>query len=176
MRSSLLFELLKNNSMKISFVVAVAKNGVIGSHNDLPFYIPEDLKHFKKVTDGHTVLMGKKTYDSIVARLGKPLPNRRNIVVTRQSDFQPPPGVVVYHDLATAIAELGSEGLDELMIAGGGQIFTQLADMGKVDKIYMTHVHKEVEGDVLFPNIDLSKWKEISREDHQEYSWVDYEK
>ena len=73
--------------MKISFVVAVAKNGVIGKKGDLPFYIPEDLKHFKKVTEGHTVLMGKNTFDSIIKRLGKPLPKRQNVVITHQADL-----------------------------------------------------------------------------------------
>lgn len=162
--------------MKISFVVAVAKNGIIGNRNDLPFYIPEDLKHFKKITEGHTVLMGKKTYDSIINRLGKPLPNRRNVVITRNMEFKPPPGVLVFHDLERTIAHFMSEGLDELMVIGGGQIFNQLAEMGKVDKIYMTHVYKEVEGDVFFPKIDLSEWKEVLREDREEFSWVDYER
>ncbi|MBI2355594.1 MAG: dihydrofolate reductase [Candidatus Doudnabacteria bacterium] len=162
--------------MKISFVVAVAKNGVIGSHNDLPFYIPEDLKHFKKVTDGRTVLMGKKTYDSIIGRLGKPLPNRRNVVITRQTDFQAPHEVLIFHDINSAIAYFMSEGLDELMVIGGGQIFSQLAEMGKVDRIYMTHVHREVEGDVLFPQIDLSEWKRTNEEPHEEFTWATYER
>ncbi|OGE81110.1 MAG: hypothetical protein A3H72_00125 [Candidatus Doudnabacteria bacterium RIFCSPLOWO2_02_FULL_48_8] len=161
--------------MKISIVVAVAKNGVIGKSNDLPFYIPEDLKHFKKVTDGHTVLMGKKTYDSIINRLGKPLPNRRSVVITRQTDFQAPDGVLVFHDLNQALAALEID-TDVLMVIGGGQIFKQFADMGKVDKIYMTHVHREVDGDVKFPDIDLSKWRKISEEPHEQFTWVEYEK
>src|SRR3989338_7148188 len=159
--------------MKISFVVAVAKNGVIGKKGDLPFYIPEDLKHFKKVTEGHTVLMGKNTFDSIIKRLGKPLPKRQNVVITHQTDFQPPEGVLVFHKLDTALKALTKD-TDELMIAGGGQIYSQLAD--KVDKIYMTHVHKEVEGDVMFPNIDLSKWKKVSEEPHEEFTWAVYER
>ncbi|MBI4049286.1 MAG: dihydrofolate reductase [Candidatus Doudnabacteria bacterium] len=159
--------------MKISFVVAVAKNGVIGNRNDLPFYIPEDLKHFKKITDGHTVLMGRNTYNSIVQRLGKPLPNRRSVVITHQTDFQAPQGVLVFHDLDSALKELAKD-TDELMIAGGGQIFSQLAD--KVDKIYMTHVHRDVEGDVMFPDIDLSKWKKVSEEPHEEFTWTTYER
>ncbi|HEV8601437.1 MAG TPA: dihydrofolate reductase [Patescibacteria group bacterium] len=160
--------------MKISFVVAVAKNGVIGSHNDLPFYIPEDLKHFKKITDGHTVLMGRNTFNSIMKRLGKPLPNRRNVVVTHQKDFNPE-GVLVFHSLDEALAALAKD-TDELMVAGGAQIYKQLAETGRVDKIYMTEVHKEVEGDVLFPQIDLSRWKKVFTEPHQEFTWVDYEK
>jgi len=161
--------------MKISFVVAVAKNGVIGSHNALPFYIPEDLKHFKEITTGHTVLMGKNTFDSIMKQLGKPLPNRKNVVITRHMDYQVPEGVMVYHDLETALKELEPT-TDELMIAGGGQIYQQLWDMGKVDKLYITHVHKEVDGDVMFPNLDLSKWKKVSEDKHEEFTWAVYER
>ncbi|MBI3952776.1 MAG: dihydrofolate reductase [Candidatus Doudnabacteria bacterium] len=162
--------------MIISFVVAVAKNGVIGNRNSLPFYIPEDLKHFKKITDGHTVLMGRNTYDSIIKRLGKPLPNRVNVVITRQADFKPAEGVLVFHDINLAIAKFMSDGLDELMVIGGAQIYKQLADMGKVDKIYMTHVHQEVEGDVKFPDIDLTKWKKINQDARDKFTWAVYEK
>lgn len=160
--------------MKITFVVAIAKNGVIGTHNTLPFYIPEDLKHFKKVTLGKTVLMGKNTYDSIFKRLGKPLPDRTNVVLTRQKDFTAPPGVVVMHDLTMAIAKLRSEGVEEVMVIGGGQIYTQMID--KADKLILTEVHHDVEGDVLFPPYDKTKWKETAREDHEEFSFVEYER
>lgn len=160
--------------MKISFVVAVAKNGVIGKSNDLPFYIPEDLKHFKKITEGHTVLMGRNTFNSIMKRLGKPLPNRKNVVVTHDQNFHPE-GVLVFHSLEEALAALEQD-TDELMIAGGAQIYKQLADIGRVDRIYMTHVHREVEGDIMFPNIDLSKWKKISEEPHEEFTWTTYER
>src|SRR3989338_4189692 len=161
--------------MIISFVVAVAKNGVIGSHNDLPFYIPEDLKHFKNITEGHTVLMGRNTYNSIIKRLGKPLPNRKNVVVTHQTNFKPPEGVLVFHSLEEALYELEKD-TDELMVAGGAQIYKQLADLNSVDKIYMTHVHREVEGDVMFPNIDLGTWKKTSEEQHEEFTWTTYKK
>jgi dihydrofolate reductase len=159
--------------MKISFVVAVAKNGVIGSHNALPFYIPEDLKHFRKITEGHTVLMGKNTFDSIMNKLKKPLPNRRNVVITRQEDYKAPEGVLVFHDLDKALIELAKD-TEELMVAGGGQIYSQLLD--KVDKIYLTHVHREVDGDVFFPEIDLKRWKKLSLDAHDEFTWADYER
>lgn len=161
--------------MIISFVVAVAKNGVIGSHNDLPFYIPEDLKHFKEITKDHTVLMGRNTYNSIMKRLGKPLPNRKNVVVTHQKDFTPPEGVLVFHSLEKALNSLEKD-TEELMVAGGAQIYKQLVEMGRVDKIYMTHVHKDVEGDVMFPPIDLTKWKKISEEKHEGFTWITYQK
>lgn len=161
--------------MKITFVVAVAKNRVIGSHNTLPFYIPEDLKHFKRVTEGHTILMGKNTFDSIMNRIGKPLPNRTNVVITRQKDYTAPEGVVVYHDLDTAIIEL-SKTVDELMVGGGSQIYKQLLDMDVVDKMIITHVDEEVDGDVLFPEVDWSKWNKTSEEPQDGFSWVTYEK
>jgi dihydrofolate reductase len=147
---------------------------VIGSHNAIPWLIPEDLKHFKKITMGHVCLMGKHTYDSILATLGKPLPGRTNVVITRQTDIQFPEGVVVYHSLEEALDKIKT---DELMVAGGGQIYKELYDKGLVDKIYLTRVHRHIDGDVLFPDIDWSKWEEISREDHlPEFSFVEYER
>lgn len=158
--------------MKLILVAAVAQNGVIGSHNALPWYIPEDLKHFKQVTVGKTVLMGKNTFDSVMNRLKKPLPDRTNVVITRQMDWQAPTGVLVYHSIEDALEGLKDK--DEVMVAGGGQIFSQLID--KADKLILTEVHKEVDGDVLFPKVDKSVWKEISREDHEEFSFVEYGK
>lgn len=159
--------------MKLTFVAAVAQNGVIGSHNALPWYIPEDLKHFKDVTIGKTVLMGKNTFDSVMNRLKKPLPERTNVVITRQMDWQAPAGVLVYHSIEEALE--GLKDTDEVMVAGGGQIFTQMMD--RADKLILTEVHKEVDGDVLFPKVDKNIWKEISREDHlPEFSFVEYGK
>lgn len=158
--------------MKLTFVAAVAKNGVMGSHNALPWYIPEDLKHFKQVTLNKPVLMGKNTFDSILNRLKKPLPERTNVVITRQMDFKAPEGVIVYHSLNDALAGLKNE--PEVMVAGGGQIFSQLID--KADKLILTEVHMEVEGDVFFPKVDKKIWKETSREDHEDFSFVEYAK
>lgn len=158
--------------MKLTLVAAVAKNGVIGAKNALPWYIPEDLKHFKQVTVGKTVLMGKNTFDSIIKHLKKPLPERVNVVVSRQKDIQVPEGVMVYDDLEKAI--VGLKDTPEVMVAGGGQIFNQLID--KADKLILTEVHKEVEGDVFFPKVDKATWKEVAREDHPEFSFVEYER
>jgi dihydrofolate reductase len=158
--------------MKLVLIAAVAKNGVIGSHNDLPWYIPEDLKHFKKETVGKVVLMGKNTFDSVMNRLKKPLPDRTNVVITRQMEWQAPEGVIVYHGIDEALAALQDK--DEVIVAGGGQIFEQL--MPKADKLILTEVHKEVDGDVFFPKVDKTIWKEISREDHDEFSFVEYAK
>ncbi len=161
--------------MKITFVVAVAKNGVIGSHNTLPWYIPEDLKHFKQVTDGKTVLMGKNTFDSVMNRLKKPLPNRRNVVITRNMDYKAPEGVLVFHDIETALNEL-SKDTDELMVGGGSQIYAQLLEMDKVDKMIITEVNYEVDGDVIFPKVDWSQWKKISEDPREDFSFVEYER
>lgn len=161
--------------MKVTFVVAVAKNGVIGSHNTLPFYIPEDLKHFKQVTEGKTVLMGKNTFDSIMNRLKKPLPNRRNVVITRNKDYKAPEGVLVYNDIDTALTELAKD-TDELMVGGGSQIYSQLLEMDKVDKMIITEVAYEVDGDVMFPKVDWSKWKKVSEDPREDFSFVEYER
>ena len=158
--------------MKLTIIAAVAKNNVIGNRNDLPWYIPEDLKHFKKVTKEKVVLMGRNTFDSIMNRLGKPLPDRANVVISRQMDWSPPDGVFVYHSIEDALESLKDKG--EVMVIGGGQMYSQMFD--KADKLILTEVHKEVDGDVLFPTVDKTIWKEISREDHNEFSFVEYER
>lgn len=156
--------------MSISIVAAVAKNRVIGKENALPWYLPEDLKRFRHLTTGKTVLMGRKTFESIMRKLGKPLPNRKNVVVTGNLGYQVPEGVVVYNDLQKAISDLKNE---ELMIIGGGQIYKQTID--KADILYITHVDQEIDGDVYFPKIDLSKWQKVEEEKHEGFSFVIYQ-
>ena len=158
--------------MKLTLIAAVAKNGVIGSHNALPWYIPEDLKHFKDKTLGKTVLMGRNTFDAIMNRIKKPLPDRINVVITRNLDLELPKGVLAFRDLDSALIWLKDR--DEVMVAGGGQIFSQL--MPKADKLILTEVHKEVDGDVFFPEVDMSLWKETRRDDHEEFSFVEYQR
>jgi dihydrofolate reductase len=150
--------------MKRSMIVAMAENRVIGINNKLPWYLPNDLKYFKQVTMGKPILMGRKTYESI----GKPLPGRANIVITRNQDWSAE-GVKVVHSLEQAF-ELGEsvceiDGQEEVMIIGGDQIYqTSLPD---VDRIYLTKVHAAVEGDAYFPEVDWSEWREIGREDFE---------
>ena len=156
----------------LSLIAAVAANRVIGSHNALPWYIKEDLKHFRDITMGHTVLMGRNTFDSIMKHLGKPLPGRESVVVTRNLDLRLPESVMVFRDLDSAMKWLKDR--DEVMVAGGGQIFSQLFD--KADKLLLTEIHKNVDGDVYFPKVDKAIWKETSREDHDEFSFVEYER
>jgi dihydrofolate reductase len=147
--------------MKISMIVAMAENLVIGRENKLPWYLPNDLKYFKQVTMGKPILMGRKTYESI----GRPLPGRTNIVMTRSQDWSAD-GVKVVHSvdealaLATAIAEI--DGQEELMVIGGDQIYR--AALPKSDRLYLTEVHETVDGDAYFPSIDRSQWTELSRE------------
>ncbi len=157
--------------MKLTLIAAIAENRVIGAKNGLPWYIPEDLKHFKTVTDGKTVLMGKNTYDSIIAKLGKPLPNRVNVVISRQ-DLKVPDGVLLFHSIEDALTALNNK--DEVVVMGGGQIYAQTID--KADKLYLTEVHKKVEGDVFFPDFDKTKWHQTKREDFPEFSFVEYER
>jgi dihydrofolate reductase len=150
--------------MRISLVVAMDRNRVIGRNNSLPWYLPEDLRFFKRITMGKPVIMGRRTWESI----GRPLPGRANIVVTRQPDYEAD-GIKVVHDmkealmLAEAIGEI--DGRDEAMIIGGSEIF--LDSLRYADRIYLTEVHGEVEGDTWFPDFDRSKWKEVSREDFE---------
>lgn len=148
--------------MKKSMIVAMAENRVIGIRNNLPWYLPNDLKYFKQVTLGKPIIMGRKTFESI----GKPLPGRANIVITRNLDWQAE-GVKVAqsleqaYQLAEAIGNI--DGQEELMVIGGDQIYQ--CSLPDVDRIYLTRVHASVDGDAWFPEVDWSKWKEIARED-----------
>lgn len=153
----------------IALIAAVAKNGVIGSKNALPWYLPEDLKHFKKVTTGKTVMMGRKTFESILARLGTPLPNRDNVVVTRNKEYQVPAGVFVHTNIKDAMHAHGSA---DIFVIGGGELYAQTIDLA--DTLHITHVDKEVEGDVKFPAIDQKKWRLESEEKHEGYSFAVY--
>jgi dihydrofolate reductase len=153
----------------VAIIVAIAKNNVIGNTNDLPWYLPEDLKRFKKITTGHTVVMGRKTYESIINRLGKPLPNRKNVVITRQDNYPVPEGVLVFHDLDSVLQLLKNE---DVFIIGGAEIFKLALPL--VDTLYVTHVYKEYPGDVYFPEVNWSEWKKIEEEPHEEFSFATY--
>lgn len=147
----------------LTFVVARSENGVIGRQNRLPWHISADLQHFKRKTMGRPVLMGRKTFESI----GKALPRRTNIVVTRDEAWHAP-GVVVAHDIPSALAlayeEAHRTGSDEVAVIGGGELFRDL--LPQVRRIYLTEVHGTFEGDVVF-DLDLALgWRETSRERH----------
>ncbi len=139
----------------ISIIVAMGENRVIGVDNDLPWRISEDLKYFKKTTLGKPIIMGRKTYDSI----GKPLPGRQNIVITRNNDWSAE-GVDVVASIDEAIAKAGDA--EEVMITGGGQIYA--AAMNQTDRLYITEVGLAPTGHAYFPEVNSSEWKEVSRE------------
>lgn len=143
--------------MNITLVVAIAENNAIGKNNQLLWHLPADLKHFKQITSGHTIIMGRKTYDSI----GKPLPNRRNIVITRQSDLKLE-GVEVVGSLNDAIALCTTE--SEVFVIGGAEIYKSALPLAQ--KIYLTTVHQSFDADAFFPEIDPEQWTETEKESH----------
>ena len=143
-----------------SIMVARSSNRVIGKDNDLVWHMPADLKYFKETTKGHYVMMGRKTYESV----DKPLPGRLNIIITRQSDYYRECCITV-HSLEEALALGRKNGQQEVFILGGAEIY-KLA-MDQVDRIYLTEIKAEFEGDAYFPEIDHSRWKEVKREEHQ---------
>ena len=145
--------------MLISLIAAVAENGVIGQDNELVWRLPDDFKYFKQTTSHHPVLMGRKTFES----LGKPLPNRLNVVITRNSDYQPE-GVLVVDSLEKAIEEARKTGIFEAFVIGGAEIYRQA--ISSADRLYLTEVNASFEGDVRFPDFDKSEWQEISRRHH----------
>ena len=150
--------------MRLAMIAAQSQNRVIGNNNKLPWYLPEDLKYFKRVTLGKPIIMGRKTFESI----GRPLPGRTNIVITRNPDWtHDGAGVRVVHSLQQAIELAESlalvNGFEESLVIGGAEIYA-LA-LPQADRLYLTQVHAEVQGDAHFPPLDPSQWQEMARED-----------
>lgn len=145
----------------VSMIVAMAENRVIGRNNQLPWYLPNDLKYFKASTMGKPIVMGRKTFESI----GKPLPGRTNIVVTRDRGYSAE-GVKIVHSAVEAIAVAASvaavDGVEELMVIGGAQLYQELLPL--TQRLYLTEVHGQVEGDALFPVFERGLWREVARE------------
>ncbi len=159
--------------MSLIIIAAIADNNIIGDGNKLPWYLPEDLQRFKKLTSGHTVVMGRRTYESIVDRLKKPLPNRRNVVITSKRDYSVPKGVEVFASIDSFLAKFNWK-KQNVYIIGGATIYKQMLPL--VDILEITHVHDKPSGDVYFPEVDWSKWKEIKREDYEGFSFVTYKR
>lgn len=145
--------------MLVSAIVATAQNNVIGKDNQIPWYLPADLAWFKRSTLGHHIIMGRNSFHSI----GRPLPKRTNIVVTRDPFFQAD-GVVVAHSVEEALGIAFDNGETEAFIIGGGAIYRETVDLW--DKLYLTEVALEVEGDTFFPEINPAEWRETWREAH----------
>ena len=140
-------------------MVAAAENGVIGRNNDLPWHLPKDLKYFRQTTRGFPVIMGRKCYDSI----GRPLPGRKNIILTRNTELLIP-GCVVVHSMAEAYQSALESAKDKVFILGGGEIYRKT--MESWDELYLTMIHAEVEGDVFFEFPDFSQWELTKDEPH----------
>lgn len=160
----------------ISLIAGIGKNYELGTKNALLWHMPNDMKHFRDTTRGHTVIMGQKTYES----MGKPLPNRRNIVVTRNKDFQAE-GVEISYSLEDTI-ESFKDSPEEVFVIGGGEIYKQTID--KADRLYITHMNATFpEADAFFPEIIPIVWNEVSHEEHKaddnhafDYTFSVYEK
>ncbi|QXP68935.1 dihydrofolate reductase [Polaribacter sp. R2A056_3_33] len=142
----------------ITIIAAIAKNNALGKDNDLIWHLPADLKRFKKVTSGHHILMGRNTFESI----GKPLPNRTTIIITRNKNYFKE-GCLIANSIEEAIEMV--ENKDDIFIIGGAQIYKECIEKDLVDRLDITQVHHEFEADVFFPEIDLKIWKETARED-----------
>ena len=148
--------------MKVSLIVAVAENGVIGKDNDLIWHLPKDMHFFKETTLGHHVIMGRKNFESIPHKY-RPLPNRTNIVVTRQSGYEAE-GSIVVNSVETALNIAKNNGDTEPFIIGGGEIYKLALEANLVDKIYLTKINHTFDGDTFFPELGKS-WKEVERID-----------
>lgn len=150
--------------MTITLIAAVAANGVIGAGGTMPWHLPDDLRRFKAITTGHTLVMGRKTYESI----GRPLPGRRTIVVTRDPRWSAD-GVEVTSSLDAALHHAPGE---TVFVAGGGDIYTQTID--RADRLEITHVRRTVEGDTVFPDIDPARWEATATDERDGFTFVTY--
>ena len=148
--------------MTISLIAALSRNRVIGKNNDLPWHLPDDMKYFMQTTKGHHIIMGRKNYDSIPEKF-RPLPNRKNIVVTRQKDLKLD-GCTVVNSLQAGVDIARNTGEPELFIIGGSAIY-QLG-LPLANRLYLTEIDADLQGDTYFPAINRSDWKEVSRKHH----------
>ena len=146
----------------IKILVACDENRVIGKNNQLIWHLPADLKRFKNLTTGHVIIMGRKTYESI----GRPLPGRTSVIITRQPDYQVPGAIVVASiDQALKVCSEGKETDQEIFVIGGAEIYHQAFEL--CQRIYITEIQQEFDGDTLFPELNQQEWREISREKHR---------
>jgi dihydrofolate reductase len=166
--------------MKLALIVAQSQNRVIGRNNKLPWHLPEDLKYFKSVTMGKPVIMGRKTFESI----GRPLPGRPNIVITRDTGYSQA-GITVVHGLEEAIGQAEAlchiNGREEALVIGGSEIYAQALPLSQ--RLYLTQVHHEVMGDAYFPAFERDSWQQVGRDDFEasgpnpySYSFIVYDR
>ena len=166
--------------MKVSLIVAVSENGVIGKDNDLIWHLPKDTRFFKETTMGHHVIMGRKNFESIPHKYS-PLPNRTNVIITRQADYAVE-GCVVVNSVEAALEIAKKNGDNEPFIIGGGQIYKLALEANLVDKICLTTIHHSFEGDTFFPELS-SDWKEVNKVENKadekhsyDYDFITFEK
>jgi dihydrofolate reductase len=162
-----------SDDIEIALVAAVADNGVIGRDGALPWHYAEDLRHFKETTMGHPVVMGRRTFEGILDRLGEPLPGRTNVVLTGQ-DRSFPEGVVRADSIDAALDAASATGSDVAYVVGGATIYEQFID--RADRLVLTEIHGSYEGDTFFPEVKWDDWRETDREDHDEFSFVECER
>lgn len=171
---------LPDDTVRLALIVAMSENRCIGVGNNLPWRLPADLQYFKRITSGKAIVMGRTTFDS----LGRPLPNRTNIVVTRNPAWDGPIGIRLVHSLEAALALAEAVAVvnaqDEALIIGGAEIYEQT--LSQVSRMYITEVETQVDGDAFFPDFNRSEWRELSRERHFDeaselwFSFVVYER
>ncbi len=143
---------------RLSLIWAMGRNRVIGVDNRLPWRLPADLKHFRALTTGHTILMGRKTYESFP----RPLPDRRHVIITRDRNYQAAMGCLVVHTVEAALAAAGND--DEVFVIGGGSLYAQV--LPRAERLYVTLIDSDFIGDTRFPDFDWADWREVTREDH----------
>lgn len=145
--------------MEISLIAAASLNNVIGKDGDIPWHMPRDMKLFQEMTSGHYILSGRKNYLSIPGKF-RPLKNRVNMVVTRNTSFQEE-GAIIFHDIDSAVQHARENGEKELMIIGGGEIYRQCMDIA--DNVYLSRIQAQIEGDTFFPELDNKKWQLLEK-------------
>jgi dihydrofolate reductase len=155
----------------VSLIAAISQNNCIGKNGTLPWHIPEDMAHFRNITRGKPVIMGRNTWESLPERF-RPLPGRKNIVITRQTAYTVPNGVLVYHSLEDAIASQAN--VPEIMIIGGAQLYAEALPIA--DRLYITHVPMHVVGDTFFPKIDMRIWRMSTSHVSKQVTFVVYDR
>jgi dihydrofolate reductase len=163
---------------RICIIAALGRNRVIGSGGKIPWHLPDDLRRFKRLTLGHAVIMGRKTFDSVIATVGTPLPGRDNIVVTRSRDWSHP-GCQAVRSLDAALA--ATQGLPDAFVIGGAEIYALALPLAQ--RLHLTEIGRDFDGDAFFPELERSEWREVSRERRAmeepggfRYAFVEYER
>ena len=160
--------------MELILIAALSKNNVIGKDGKIPWHYSEDLKRFKKLTLGHAVLMGRKTYESIIASKGSPLEGRINLVLSSNKDYKVPDNVAIINEIVDALMMCNERRINKLYVIGGERVYRDTLPLA--ERLELTEVHKDFEGDAFFPKYNRDDWKEVQRDDRTEYSFVTYER